>query len=302
MKKSLTFILIVLLAVSLMTSCNSRKSEEEIPVDKPDISISAPKKSMEIYIPRFSSGEISPEFINSWEEYINDKYNIREAENGEIALKIAQKDAPNLIVSDVVMPVMVGTELCTAIKDDIRTSHIPIILLTSRTSLIYRLEGLESGADDYISKPFDINEFKLRIKNLLESTSRLKEKFTSDDALQPNEIIVSSLDEKLYKKALQIVEDNIGNEDFDIQYFCSELGVSRTMLFTKVKAWTNFTPNEFIMHFRMKRAAQILEQGKINISEVSYKVGFRNPKYFSKCFQKKFGETPSKYANKFSDF
>ena len=231
---------------------------------------------------------------------LKETYNIIEAENGEIALKLAQKEFPNLIVSDVVMPVMVGTELCSAIKENIRTSHIPIILLTSRTSLIYRLEGLESGADDYISKPFDVNEFKIRINNLLKSTSRLKEKYTSENPLEPNEIIVSSLDEKLYKKALQIIEDNIGNEAFDIQYFCSELGVSRTMLFTKIKAWTSFTPNEFIMHFRMKRAAQILEQGKINISEVSYKVGFKNPKYFSKCFQKKFGETPSRYANRFS--
>jgi len=231
---------------------------------------------------------------------LKDNYNIIEAENGKKALKIAQKESPNLIVSDVVMPVMVGTELCSKIKEDIRTSHIPIILLTSRTSLIYKLEGLESGADDYISKPFDVNEFLIRIKNLLESTSRLKEKYTSEDPLQPNEIIVSSLDEKLYKKAFQIVEDNIDNENFDVQFFCSELGVSRTMLFTKVKAWTNFTPNEFIMHFRMKRAAQILEQGKINISEVSYKVGFRNPKYFSKCFQKKYGETPTQYMNRFS--
>ncbi|WP_282041779.1 hybrid sensor histidine kinase/response regulator transcription factor [Winogradskyella flava] len=233
-------------------------------------------------------------------DILKHKYNILEAENGKVALKIAQKESPDLIVSDVIMPVMVGTELCATIKENIRTSHIPVILLTSRTALIYRIEGLRSGADDYISKPFDVNEFKIRIKNLLESTSRLKNKFASEDPLLPNEIIVSSLDEKLYKKALQIVENNIGNEQFDIPYFCSELGVSRTMLFVKIKAWTNFTPNEFIQHFRMKRAAQLLEQGKINISEVSYKVGFRNPKYFSKCFQKKYGVTPSKYSSRFS--
>lgn len=233
---------------------------------------------------------------------LKNTYNILEAENGKIALKLAQKESPDLIISDVVMPVMVGTELCTAIKEDIKTSHIPIILLTSRTALIYKLEGLESGADDYISKPFDINEFKLRIKNVLHSTAKIKEKFTSADPLQPNDVVVSSLDEKLYKKALQIVEANIGNEQFDIPYFCSELGVSRTMLFVKIKAWTNFTPNDFIQHFRMKRAAKLLEQGKINISEVSYKVGFKNPKYFSKCFQKKFGETPTQYSNKFSDY
>lgn len=233
---------------------------------------------------------------------LKDNYNILEAENGKIAFKIAKKKSPDLIVSDVVMPVMAGTELCSAIKQELRTSHIPIILLTSRTSLIYKLEGLESGADDYISKPFDINEFKIRIKNLLDTSARLKKKFFTKNTLQPNEVVVSSIDEILYKNAIQIVEDNIGNEEFDIPYFCSELGVSRTMLFTKIKAWSNFTPNEFIQHFRMKRAAQLLEQGKINISEVSYKVGFKNPKYFSTCFHKKFGETPSQYADKFSDY
>lgn len=230
---------------------------------------------------------------------LKEDYNILEAENGKKALDTAIEHSPDLIISDVIMPVMVGTELCSAIKNDMRTSHIPIILLTSRTALVYKIEGLESGADDYISKPFDIKEFKLRIKNILNSTSKLKEKFTSEDPLQPNEVIVSSLDEKLYKKALKIVEENISNEQFDIPLFCSELGVSRTMLFVKIKAWTNFTPNEFIQHFRMKRATQLLEQGKINISQVSYKVGFKNPKYFSKCFQKKFGQTPSQYANKF---
>ncbi|WP_339659307.1 two-component regulator propeller domain-containing protein [uncultured Polaribacter sp.] len=235
-------------------------------------------------------------------DILKQNYNILEAENGKIALNMAIKYTPNLIVSDVIMPIMVGTELCSEIKKNIKTSHIPIILLTSRSSLIYKLEGLESGADDYISKPFNVDEFKIRIKNLLDTTNRLKEKFSSIDLITQSEVVISSLDEKLYKKALEIVEANISNEEFDIPYFCSEIGISRTMLFVKIKAWSNFTPNDFIQHFRMKRAAELLEQGKINISEISYKVGFKNPKYFSKCFFKKFGETPSQYAKKFSEF
>ncbi|TNJ45837.1 response regulator [Tamlana fucoidanivorans] len=226
-------------------------------------------------------------------------YNILEAENGKVGMGLAQKESPDLIISDVVMPVMAGTELCAAIKENIKTSHIPIILLTSRTSLIYKLEGLERGADDYISKPFNVVEFKARIKNLLESNARLKRKFTEQSVLQPNEVTVTSIDERLYKKAVQIVEANISNGQFDVPFFCSELGVSRTMLFTKIKAWSGFTPNEFVQHFRMQRAAQLLEQGKINVSEVSYKVGFKNPKYFSRCFQKKFGKSPTQYADKF---
>ena len=228
------------------------------------------------------------------------EYNVIEAENGKKGLKKALEHIPDLIISDVVMPEMVGTELCAKIKENIKTSHIPVILLTSRSSLIYKIEGLENGADDYISKPFNLKEFKLRIKNLLDSTQRLKAKFSSDDAFSPEELTVSSLDEQLLKKAFKVVEENIGNEQFDIPFFSSELGVSRTMLFTKIKAWTNLTPNDFVQEIRMKRAAQLLEQNKLNISQISYKVGFNNPKYFSKCFQKKFGETPSQYANKFS--
>ncbi len=227
-------------------------------------------------------------------------YNIIEAENGKKGLKKALEHIPDLIVSDVVMPEMVGTELCAKIKENIKTSHIPVILLTSRTSLIYKIEGLENGADDYISKPFNLNEFKLRIKNLLDSTQRLKAKFSSQDAFSPEDLSFSSLDEQLLKKAFKVVEENIANEQFDIPFFSAELGVSRTMLFTKIKAWTNLTPNDFIQEIRMKRAAQLLEQNKMNISQISYKVGFNNPKYFSKCFQKKYGETPSQYANKFS--
>ncbi|WP_248722378.1 two-component regulator propeller domain-containing protein [Seonamhaeicola sp. ML3] len=228
-------------------------------------------------------------------------YKVLEAENGKVAFKVAKKESPDLIVSDVIMPEMTGTELCAAVKGDLKTSHIPIILLTSRTSLIYKLNGLESGADDYINKPFDVKEFKLRIKNILHNREKLKQKFANSEGVLPDEVLVSSFDEKLYQKALNIVKENVGNEDFDIAMFCSELGVSRTMLFTKIKAWSNFTPNEFILHFRMKRAAQYLEQGKLNISQICYKVGYKNPKYFSKTFQKKFGETPSQYASKFSD-
>ncbi|MFH6942891.1 two-component regulator propeller domain-containing protein [Flavobacterium sp. FlaQc-50] len=228
------------------------------------------------------------------------EYNILVADNGKTALEKAIQYVPNLIISDVIMPEMVGTELCSKIKENLKTSHIPVILLTSRSSLVYKFEGLESGADDYISKPFNLIEFKLRIKNLLHSTERLKAKFSSEDNFVPAEITVSSIDEALLKKAFRIVEDNISNEQFDIPFFCSELGVSRTMLFLKVKAWTNFTPNEFIHEIRLKRAAQLLEQNKLNVSEVSYKVGFNNPKYFSKCFQKRYGKTPSQFADKFS--
>ena len=235
-----------------------------------------------------------------FKNFLGKEYAIKEAKNGKEGLKKALKFNPDLVISDVMMPKMFGTELCVHLKQNIKTSHIPVILLTARTSLIYKFEGLESGADDYISKPFNIKEFKLRVRNLLESSRRLREKFSSETHLLASELTVTSLDEKLLEKAMTIVESNISNAEFDVATFCKELGVSRTMLFSKIKAWTNFTPKEFISEIRLKRAALYFEQSKMNISEVSYEVGFRNPKYFSKCFRKKYGKTPSEYIKKFS--
>src|SRR5690606_35778865 len=202
---------------------------------------------------------------------------------------------------DVIMPEMVGTELCHLIKQNIETSHIPVILLTSRTSLVYKFEGLESGADDYISKPFNLKEFKLRIHNLLESKERLKEKFSSQNVLIADDIEMTTPDEELLKKAFEIVEDNISNDQFDIPFFCSELGVSRSVLFVKIKAWTNLTPNNFIQEIRLNSAAKLLKQAKFSVSQVCYKVGFKDPKYFRKCFHKKFNMSPTEYAGKFSE-
>lgn len=233
-------------------------------------------------------------------DLLNDDYNVIEAGNGKEAFKKALQHLPQLIVSDVIMPVMVGTELCAKIKENIKTSHIPVVLLTSRTSLLYKFEGLESGADDYISKPFDVREFQLRIKNLIDSSNRLRNKFSEEHDFIPNEMVITSVDENLLRKALKIVDENIANDQFDIPTFSSELGVSRTLLFTKIKAWTNFTPNEFIQEIRMNKAAQLLEKDKLNIAQVCYKVGFKNPKYFSKRFHKKFGMSPTEYIEKFS--
>lgn len=231
---------------------------------------------------------------------LSSTYKVLEAEDGAVAFNMAKKKAPDLIISDVVMPNMTGTALCTALKNEIRTSHIPIILLTSRTALIYKLEGLEQGADDYISKPFNVNELKLRVSNLLKSREKLREKFKDQDSFDDSATLTSSHDEELYKKAIKLVKENIGNDAFDIAFFASELGVSRTMLFTKIKAWSNYTPNEFINHFKMKLAAQLLEQGHLNISQISYRVGFKTTKHFRKCFNKKYGQNPSEYACRFT--
>ncbi|GGD04655.1 hybrid sensor histidine kinase/response regulator transcription factor [Hyunsoonleella pacifica] len=231
-------------------------------------------------------------------EILRTNYNVIQAENGKVAFEKALKYLPDLIISDVIMPKMVGTELCSKIKTTLATSHIPVILLTSRSSLIYKFEGLESGADDYISKPFNLKEFSLKIHNLLESKQRLKDKFASNENFSSVDVSLTSLDEQLLKKAFKIVKDNISNQDFNVAHFSEELGVSRSMLFTKIKAWTNSTPNDFIQEVRLNRAAKLLELNKLNISEVSYEVGFKRPKYFSQCFLKKYGMTPSEFLKK----
>lgn len=234
-------------------------------------------------------------------EILKPKYTILEAENGKVALEKAIKNLPDLIISDVVMPEMVGTELCSKIKTTLATSHIPVILLTSRTSLVYKFEGLESGADDYISKPFDLKEFSLKIHNLLASKQRLKEKFTSKQNFESLDVSLTSLDQKLLEKAFEIVNKNIGNDAFNIAQFSEDLGVSRSMLFTKIKAWANSTPNEFIQEIRLNQAKKLLELDKFTVAEVSFKVGFKRTKYFSQCFKKKYHVTPSEYTKQFNN-
>ncbi|WP_420582293.1 two-component regulator propeller domain-containing protein [Reichenbachiella sp.] len=229
-----------------------------------------------------------------------DHYNVMEAVDGQMGLDMALKEVPDLIISDVMMPKMDGIEFCSEAKNHLKTSHIPFILLTARTSLIFKYEGLESGADDYLNKPFNVKELELKVRNLLKFAANLKTKFKDEDPISPSEITISSMDEELLQKAIQIVDEHIDNQFLDVNLFAQELGVSRTMLFTKVKAWTDMTPNEFILSMRMKRAAKLLEQGKISISQIGYKVGFKNPKYFSKCFNKYHSLSPSAFASRFA--
>lgn len=274
-------------------------SQIDIPNDKPKEKIkelSIKEKKYTILI--VEDNIVLRSFVK---EILKQDYNILEAENGEVALEKAIKYLPDLVISDVIMPKMVGTELCSKIKTTLATSHIPVILLTSRTSLVYKFEGLESGADDYISKPFNLKEFTLKVQNLLASKQRLKEKFASNQNFESLDVSLTSLDQKLLEKAFKIVNENIANEDFNIAQFSEDLGVSRSMLFSKIKAWANTTPNEFIQEIRLNRAKKLLELDKFTVAEVSFEVGFKRTKYFSQCFKKKYDVTPSEYSKKFTD-
>ncbi|MEZ4828591.1 MAG: response regulator [Bacteroidia bacterium] len=226
-------------------------------------------------------------------------YRVLEAENGLAGLDTARNSMPDLIVSDIMMEGMDGVEMTAHLKEDIHTSHIPIILLTARTSLTHKIEGLKTGADDYLTKPFHPEELRLRVKNLLVSRQELRERFGKVIKLEPGEVTVTSADEQFLRKALAVVETHIENSDFDIDQFAEELAVSRALLFSKLKSLTDQTPNNFIKSLRLKRAAQILrDHSHINISELAWQVGFKDPKYFSKCFVQEYHLTPTEFMSR----
>lgn len=241
--------------------------------------------------------EDNVEILQYLEGIFEGTYRIITAADGQEGLRKAAKENPDLIISDIMMPNMDGTTLCSKIKSDIKTSHIPVILLTARAAQPFKNEGLETGADDYITKPFNPNELRLRVRNIIRTRQIIREKFVRVMNFEPKEVTVTSADEQFLRNALDIAEKHIDNSKFTAEQFAYELAVSRPLLFTKMKALTDQTPNNFMKTLRMKRAAQLLEQRKLNVSEVAYKVGFRDTRYFSKCFQKQFNKTPSEYMS-----
>ncbi|MDD2307746.1 MAG: two-component regulator propeller domain-containing protein [Prolixibacteraceae bacterium] len=234
-------------------------------------------------------------FIKS---HFSSGYNVLEAGNGIEGWDIALKTIPDIIISDVMMPDMDGFEFCRKIRKDERTSHIPILLLTALGSREHEIEGLSYGADDYITKPFDLVILQTKVENILSVRQSLKQKYTGEMLLQPRNVILSSPDERFLQKAITVVEDNIDDPDLDIEKFASEIGVSRMQLYRKLNALTEMTVKEFVRSIRLKRAAQLLVQKKLNISEVAYAVGFRDLSHFRKCFKQEFGMSASEYVDK----
>lgn len=226
---------------------------------------------------------------------LNPDFEIVEAENGEAGYQVACKKTPDLIVSDVMMPIMDGFALCEKLKTDQRTSHIPVILLTARAGQEDKLEGLEIGADDYLTKPFDARELNIRVKNLIAQRQRLRERFSREITVQPKDITVTSIDEKFLQQALDTVEENMSDSDFQIDQFCRAIGMSRSTLNRKLRALTGLSTNVFIRTLRLKRAAQLLEKKSATIVEIAYEVGFNNPSYFAECFRQQFGKPPSEW-------
>lgn len=245
------------------------------------------------------------QFIRS---IIEADYCIYEGVDGQDGWEKAQKYCPDFIVSDIMMPRMDGVELLQKLKTTITTSHIPVVLLTAKTTIESKLEGLAYGADDYITKPFSVPYFQARISNLLHQRRQLQELFRSGITPQlsagfnPQPFMFTSHDEDFMQKVLAKIEENIENSEFTVEELGQNLMMSRSVFFKKVKSLTGLAPVEFVRDIRMKRAAQILSSGQHMIKEVSYMVGISDKKYFAKCFKAKYGVTPMEYKNKKSEF
>ncbi|WP_299552455.1 two-component regulator propeller domain-containing protein [Seonamhaeicola sp.] len=231
-------------------------------------------------------------------EGFSQKYNVLEAENGKEGLNVALKEMPDLIISDILMPEMDGIELCGALKTNIRTSHIPIILLTALNSVEHRIEGLESGADAYIPKPFKMKLLSVRAEKLIETRDLMRKRFQTEKELTPEKVTLNSLDEEFLKKIMDLMETHMSNDSYWVDDLVSDMNTSRSTFFRKLKKLTGQSPNDFIRMVRLKRAAQLLEQNELTIAQVSYMVGFADPGYFGKCFRKFFGDSPSNFIKK----
>ena len=234
------------------------------------------------------------QFVSS---HFENEFEIHTAANGAIGLEKAVELIPDMIISDVMMPVMDGIALCSKLKTDARTSHIPVILLTARTPIIFNIEGLETGADDYITKPFNLTVLEARVWNLLDSRQKLRDRYRKEITLQPKNVAITSPDEKFLERVMNFIEKNIAEPSLSVEELGREAGMSRVTLYRKIKALTNQTAVEFIRSVRLKRAAQLLEQNKLNVNEVAYMVGFLDIDYFRRCFKEEFDYTPKEFAN-----
>lgn len=236
------------------------------------------------------------DFCDFMSESLSEFYTVLVAHDGLEALGKLQQNNVNIVVSDVMMPKMNGTELCAQIKTTIEWSHIPVILLTARTAEEYKIEGLMLGADDYLTKPFNFNLLKLRIDKFLDWTKKSHQAFSQKMDVAPGEITITSLDEQLIEKAIRTVEENIANPDFTVEELSAIVGLSRTHLYKKLMHITGKGPAEFIRTVRLKRARQLLEKSQLQIAEIAYAVGFNSPKRFTANFKNEFGISPSEYV------
>lgn len=240
--------------------------------------------------------EDNPEMLAFVVKQLSSVYQIRTATNGAEALKVLEEHTVNLIVSDIMMPEMDGLELCDRIKSDLNYSHIPIVLLTAKTTLQSKIDGLKSGADAYIEKPFSVEYLKVCAANLLSNREKLHAAFAHSPFIQTNSMAVTKADEAFLKTLNEVIVANMQNPDFCLDDMAGLLNMSRSSLNRKIKGVLDMTPNDYIRLERLKKAARLLKEGECKVNEVCYMVGFNTPSYFTKCFQKQFGILPKDFV------
>ncbi len=245
--------------------------------------------------PRILVCEDHHELLDFIATQLHDHYRVVTCDNGETARELVRKIIPDLVLSDIMMPGLNGIDLCRIIKQNIETSHIPVILLTARSGVEYKLEGLDAGADDYIYKPFRIDELRKRIENLIHSRRVLRKKFSTGNRYDPEELTITSTDEKFLSRAIAVVEKEMASSSFNVTEFVREMHMSRTLIHTKLRELTDTSASGFIRILRLKKAALLLSKRSYSVSEVAYMVGFSDPKYFHKCFREHFGTTPGEF-------
>ncbi len=252
-------------------------------------------------LPKILLVEDNEDFRFYLKDNLSQYYHVEEAENGQSAWKLLQTFQPQLIVSDIAMPQMDGLELCKKVRANAKTSHLPIVLLTARAEEAQQLEALETGATDYVTKPFNFEMLLSKIRNIVQQQASLRNTFRQHFDAHPSEIEISSADEQFIQQAVEIVEKNISNPDFSVEELSRALFMSRVSAYKKILSITGKSPIEFIRSIRLKRAAQLLEKSQLSVAEVAYEVGFNNPKYFTKYFKLEFNELPSVYGRKKQD-
>jgi DNA-binding response OmpR family regulator/nitrogen-specific signal transduction histidine kinase len=232
-------------------------------------------------------------------EELSSDYKVLSAKNGEEGLNIANETIPDLIITDVMMPVLSGIELCKKLRNQVITSHIPIIILSAKTGIDQQIEGLEMGADVYMIKPFSLDILKVQVQRLISFKQAIYSKYLKETTLIPQDAGTSKLDDDFIRKVLTFIEENMTDSDLNVDQLANCVSLSKVQTYRKVKAISGLSIVEFIRTVRLKKASQLILEDRLNFSEIAFTTGFSTPSYFSKCFHDHFGMTPSEFASEY---
>ncbi|RYY57948.1 MAG: response regulator transcription factor [Chitinophagaceae bacterium] len=236
------------------------------------------------------------EILEYISRFLEEKYQILTAPDGAVALDIANRETVHLIISDVMMPVMDGFQFCRALKENVETSHIPILLLTAKNTLQSRIEGLEIGADAYMEKPFSPEHLQVQIASLLMNRNKVKQYFASSPFAHIHSMAYTKADEHFLERIQEVILNHIADVELDVEHLAKYVNMSRPTLYRKLKEISDLTPNEMINLTRLKRAVVLLKEAQLTVAEISEQTGYASPTVFARSFQRQFGVNPSEFA------